>query len=159
MSTLPPLPDFGQCRQFIDDFPSARIQCAENLAAGRRCHDCPKTKQDQLRAYAEAYAEAKVLAERERCADLCEQWDATHPARLAAEIRKRPNAALKAEPPLSGEPRVRAWERESNINGTINGVFQANADGSAPDIELKTERLVPLYRKAERENLTPKTKD
>ena len=64
-------------------------------------------------AQVSAYTAAAVLAERERCADLCEQWDATHPARLAAEIRKRPNvrakrdawnAALKAEPPLSGEP-------------------------------------------------------
>ena len=31
--------------------------------------------------------QAAVAAERERCAKLCEQWDATHPARLAAEIR------------------------------------------------------------------------
>ena len=29
-----------------------------------------------------------VAAERERCAQLCEQWDATRPARLAAEIRR-----------------------------------------------------------------------
>jgi hypothetical protein len=35
-----------------------------------------------------AYATAAVAAERERCAQLCEQWDATHPARLADEIRR-----------------------------------------------------------------------
>jgi hypothetical protein len=29
-----------------------------------------------------------LAAERERCAQLCEQWDATHPARLADEIRR-----------------------------------------------------------------------
>jgi hypothetical protein len=31
--------------------------------------------------------EAVQAAERERCAKLCEQWDATHPQRLAALIR------------------------------------------------------------------------
>jgi len=34
-----------------------------------------------------AYALAHIVAERERCAQLCEQWDATHPQRLAALIR------------------------------------------------------------------------
>ena len=41
-----------------------------------------------LRAWAERYAHQAVAAERERCAQLCEFWDATHPARLAAEIRR-----------------------------------------------------------------------
>ena len=36
---------------------------------------------------AEAF-EAGRAAERERCAKLCEFWDATHPVRLAAEIRR-----------------------------------------------------------------------
>ena len=35
-----------------------------------------------------AYAAEQVAAERERCAGICEQWDLTHPARLAAEIRR-----------------------------------------------------------------------
>ncbi len=35
-----------------------------------------------------AQAEAMVAAERERCAELCEFWDATHPKRLAVEIRR-----------------------------------------------------------------------
>jgi|JI10StandDraft_1071094.scaffolds.fasta_scaffold450646_2 hypothetical protein len=35
-----------------------------------------------------AYAAAAVAAERERCAELCEQWNATSPDRLAEEIRK-----------------------------------------------------------------------
>lgn len=34
-----------------------------------------------------AIANAVEAAERERCAKLCEQWDATHPQRLAALIR------------------------------------------------------------------------
>ena len=32
--------------------------------------------------------QAATAAERERCAKACEQWNATHPDRLAAEIRK-----------------------------------------------------------------------
>ena len=35
----------------------------------------------------EAYVMQEVAAERERCARLLEQWDATHPIRLAEEIR------------------------------------------------------------------------
>ena len=35
----------------------------------------------------EAYVMQEVAAERERCAGLCEQWDATHPIRLAEVIR------------------------------------------------------------------------
>ena len=35
-------------------------------------------------------AERAIAAERERCAQLCEQWDATHPQRLAANIRSTP---------------------------------------------------------------------
>jgi len=35
-----------------------------------------------------AALDAERAAERERCAQLCEFWDATHPARLAAEIRR-----------------------------------------------------------------------
>ena len=35
----------------------------------------------------EAYVMQEVAAERERCARLCEQWDATHPIRLAEGIR------------------------------------------------------------------------
>jgi hypothetical protein len=35
-----------------------------------------------------AYGAQERAAERERCARLCEFWDATHPVRLAAEIRR-----------------------------------------------------------------------
>lgn len=31
--------------------------------------------------------QAATARERERCAQVCEQWDATHPVRLAAAIR------------------------------------------------------------------------
>jgi hypothetical protein len=40
------------------------------------------------RAALESFADRLLAAERERCAQLCEQWDATHPARLADEIRR-----------------------------------------------------------------------
>jgi hypothetical protein len=35
-----------------------------------------------------AYGAQERAAERERCSTLCEFWDATHPVRLAAEIRR-----------------------------------------------------------------------
>jgi hypothetical protein len=35
--------------------------------------------------------EAEVEAEREECAKLCEQWNASHPDALAAAIRARGN--------------------------------------------------------------------
>ena len=38
-----------------------------------------------------------------------------------------------------------AWLRVSNISGHVTGVFEAGADGSAPDVQLRTERLEPLY--------------
>jgi len=38
-----------------------------------------------------------------------------------------------------------AWIRISNISDKIRGVFRVNPDGSAPDVELRTERLVPQY--------------
>jgi hypothetical protein len=49
---------------------------------------------------AEPVAQA-VAAERERCAQLCELWDATHPHRLAEEIRKA--APPAAAPQVTGE--------------------------------------------------------
>ena len=43
---------------------------------------------DQDTARAWAAWQAATLAERERAAKVCEQWNATHPDRLAEEIRK-----------------------------------------------------------------------
>jgi len=37
-----------------------------------------------------------------------------------------------------------AWARVSNISGAVRGVFEAGPDGAAPDVELRSERLVPL---------------
>ena len=37
----------------------------------------------------ERFARLVAAAEREACADLCEQWDASHPHALAAAIRAR----------------------------------------------------------------------
>jgi len=45
--------------------------------------DCWSYSADQMRSY----AAAEVAKERERCAKLCEFWNATHPIRLAEEIR------------------------------------------------------------------------
>lgn len=54
-------------------------------------------------------------------------------------------AALAAAPAVQ-PPTMKpwAWARVSNISHTVRGVFQAGDDGSAPDVELKTERMVPL---------------
>jgi hypothetical protein len=42
---------------------------------------------ERLREHAVVLAATVEAVERERCAQLCEQWDATHPQRLAALIR------------------------------------------------------------------------
>lgn len=42
---------------------------------------------ERLREHAVVLAATVEEVERERCAKLCEQWDATHPQRLAALIR------------------------------------------------------------------------
>jgi hypothetical protein len=39
----------------------------------------------------ERFANLVAAAEREECANLCEQWDASHPDVLAAAIRARGN--------------------------------------------------------------------
>ena len=39
-------------------------------------NDCPVYNREQMRAYAIAYARAAVLAERERCANVCEGIEA-----------------------------------------------------------------------------------
>ena len=39
----------------------------------------------------EAFANLVAAAEREECANLCEQWNASHPNALAAAIRTRGN--------------------------------------------------------------------
>ena len=46
-------------------------------------HDLPERAAAAIAAIALVQA-----AERERCAAICEQWDLTHPDRLAAEIRR-----------------------------------------------------------------------
>jgi len=40
----------------------------------------------------ERFAALVAAAEREECAKVCEQWDATHPQRLAEAIRARGTA-------------------------------------------------------------------
>lgn len=50
--------------------------------------------------------------------------------------------------PLERQVMPRAWARVSNISGTTRGVFEPGAQGEAPDVELKTERMVPLYDRA-----------
>ena len=69
---------------------AARI--AELEANGvHSCHpECPRPVCVLQRRVAELEAERAglVAAERERCAKLCEFWDATHPKRLAEEIRR-----------------------------------------------------------------------
>ena len=50
--------------------------------------------------------------------------------------------------PLERQVRPRAWARVCNISDTTRGVFEPGAQGEAPNVELKTERLVPLYDQA-----------
>ena len=38
-----------------------------------------------------------------------------------------------------------AFARVSNISGIVRGVFEADANGKAPDVELRTERMIPLF--------------
>lgn len=45
-----------------------------------------------LEAFAKLVAEKAVAIEREACAKVCEQWDASHPQRIAAAIRARGQA-------------------------------------------------------------------
>ena len=42
-----------------------------------------------LEAYVNRKIERAVKAEREACADLCDQWNASHPEAIAAAIRAR----------------------------------------------------------------------
>jgi hypothetical protein len=46
-----------------------------------------KSALDVSTAQLARFAALVEAAERERCAELCEQWDATHPVRIAAAIR------------------------------------------------------------------------
>jgi hypothetical protein len=54
--------------------------------AGRRKGNRPECEYEDL--FTAEQVRTLLAAERERCAQLCEQWDATHPARLADEIRR-----------------------------------------------------------------------
>jgi len=69
-----------------------RARIAELEANGvHSCHpECTRPVCVLQRRVAELEAERAglVAAERERCAKLCEFWDATHPKRLAEEIRR-----------------------------------------------------------------------
>ncbi len=47
------------------------------------------TDDPQFLIVIEHFAALVAAHEREECAKLCEQWDATHPDRLAAAIRVR----------------------------------------------------------------------
>ena len=73
------------------DTPPVKVASTDQLGPlpayvyGRECGENEKVWTE---AAVRMYGRAAVAVERERCAKLCEQWDATHPARLAAEIRR-----------------------------------------------------------------------
>ena len=47
--------------------------------------------------------------------------------------------------PLERQVRPRAWLRVSNISDQVTGVFEAGRDGAKPNVQLRTERLEPLF--------------
>lgn len=52
--------------------------------------ECPYTSDEMRGAFYEGFLKGSA-AEREACADLCDQWNASHPEALAAAIRARSN--------------------------------------------------------------------
>jgi hypothetical protein len=79
-------------RTLLDGIATQAARIAELEANGvHSCHpECTRPVCVLQRRVAELEAERAglVAAERERCAQLCEFWDATHPKRLAEEIRR-----------------------------------------------------------------------
>ncbi len=73
-----------------------RWYCVSALGLATLCHDETDAREEarlQDRNYLtqaphRAVLLGDVLAERERCAKLCEQWNATNPQRLAQAIRE-----------------------------------------------------------------------
>lgn len=73
---------------------------------------------------------------------------ATELRRLDALVKEQAQEIerLKAQrvPQVVPSTKAQFYVRVSNISGQPSGVFLPNADGSAPDVELRSESMVPV---------------